>query len=276
MLPRFSGLTCLLLLLVFSPITVGAQSAATVILSAPDTSAFPRIESYLDVHDTDGQFVHGLKSEHILLLEDDKPVELSNLNELRPGVQFVVALNPGPAMGVQNSQAVSRYDIVKENLREWARSRQGSNIDDWSLLITGGIEGTHISDPTDWLAVLDQDQVDARINTPNLDTLFRALTVAADPPARIGMGRAVLFITSPPESASIPAMENLFSQAHEQGVHIFVWLVSSSGGLETQSAFRLIELAEQTGGSSFNFTGDETLPNIESYLEPKRSIYHLT
>jgi hypothetical protein len=90
------------------------------------------------------------------------------------------------------------------------------------------------------------------------------------------MGRAVLFITPPPDTESIPSMENIFSQALGNEIPIFVWMVASSGGLGTQGAQRLIELTEASGGQVFTFTGEETLPDPETYYEPLRSIYHLT
>ncbi len=276
MYTRLSGLLCLACILLSIPITVNAQSAATASLSIPNTDAFPTIEAYLNIHDTDGRFVHDLQAEHVRILEDESPAEVISLRELRPGVQFVLALNPGPELGVRNSQAISRYDLVKEALRDWANRRQGSTLDDLSLVITNGPGISHVFDPQEWLDALDIDQTDARSAEPSLDTLFQAISLAADAPVRDGIGRAVLFVTPPPNAESIPSLENIFAQARGQNVSISVWMVASSGALETQGAQRLAELAEGAGGQVFNFTGDEVLPDPENFLEPLRSIYHLT
>ena len=181
---------------------------------------------------SEGIFLHDLQVEHIRILENEKPASVTSIRELRPGVQFVVALNPGPSMGVRNSQAISRYDQVKEALRSWALNRQGSTLDDLSLQITNGPGITHVSDSTEFLNALEVDQVDARTAEPDLDILFQAITLAADTTPRKGMGRAVLFITPPPDTQSITSLENIFAQAKGQGITIFVWMVASSGSLK--------------------------------------------
>lgn len=277
MFPRLSRLAYLLLLLLMllAPASVNAQSAATATLGALNTELFPEIDAYLDIHDAQGFFIPGLLAEHIRILEDEQQVTIHELEELRPGVQVVIALNPGASMGVQNSQAVSRYDTIKEDLRSWASSRRGSTIDDWSLLVTAGVEISHTAQPLEWIKTLDEDQVDARSAAPDLDTLFQAITLASDTPPRAGMSQIVLFVTTPPENQEIPSLENLFGQAIQQNIRIFVWLVTSSGGATTLGSQRLIELSTQTGGEAFLFTGDETLPSPEDYLEAHRSIYYL-
>jgi hypothetical protein len=272
---RLSGLLCLACILLSIPFAVNAQIAATASLDAPNTDAFPHIETYLDVHDSSGNFVHHLQLEHVRVLEDEIPATVTSLQELRPGVQFVAALNPGPSLGVRDSQGISRYDQVKAALESWALSRQGTTLDDLSLLITNGPGISHVSDPLEWLGALEADQTDARSAEPNIDILFQAVTLAADTPPRRGMGRAVLFVTPPPETQAIPSLEEIFARAQEQGVSISVWMVASSGSLGTQGAQRLIELTENAGGQVFTFTGTELLPNPETYLELLRSIYHL-
>ena len=276
MFSRLSGFLCLACILILVPITVYAQSAAGASLSIPNIDDFPQIEAYLDVHDAQGMFVHDLQTEHVRVLENEIPATVTSIQELRPGVQVVVALNPGPPLGARNSQGITRYELVKDALRTWALNRQGSTLDDWSLQITNGPGISHVSDPLEWLSALDADQTDARTAEPSLDTLFQAITLASDNPPRAGMGGAVLFVTPPPDVQSIPSLENIFAQAQGQNVSVFVWMVASSGGLGTQGAQRLIELTESTGGQIFTFTGTEELPDPEAYVEPLRSIYHLT
>jgi hypothetical protein len=262
---------CLLLLAV----PVSAQGDASVLLSTPDASAFPRINAYLDVHDLQGGFVHGLQAEQVRILEDDQTLEVSQLRELRAGVQVVVAINPGPSFAIRNAKAISRYDILKDDLSRWAGGRRGSTIDDWSLVITNGPAISHSPDPAQWLAGLAAEEIDARAAKPSLDILFRAIGLASDPLPRPGMGRAVLFITPPPDGQVDQSVANISAQAKKQGVPIFVWMVSSSGAYATQAVKQLVSLAEETGGKFFTFTGDEDLPSPEEYLEPLRHIYYL-
>jgi hypothetical protein len=265
-------LCCCLLLL---PISAYAQTGAYATLDSPNLEAFPTVEAYLDVHDAQGNFIHGLQSEQIAILEDGHTLPVLEIHELRPGVQVVVVLNPGSSFGIRNNQAISRYDYLKEALRNWAISRQGSTIDDWSLLITGGPSISHVSDPAQLVATLDSEQIDPRSAVPSLDTLFRAVSIASDPSPLPGMARAILFITPPPEADTLQSLENISVQASEQDVAIFVWMVSSPGTFATQSVEKLRQLSEQTNAKFFAYTGEEELPSPEEYLEPLRSNYRL-
>jgi len=271
----FRSISVLLLFLYLLPASVSAQTTGRANLSTPITVVFPIIEAFLDVHDAQGKFIHSLSPSDIQILEDNTLLPVSQLKELRPGAQIVLAINPGPPFAIRNSQAVSRYDFVIETLTNWGKSRQASTLDDVSLLTTDGPEVTHVTSSLDWLTALSADQIDTRTATPNLDTLFRAVSLAADPAARPGMGRVVLFITPPPEDKYGDVLDNIAAQATDQNVSIFVWMVSSAETTSTPAADQLKTLAEQTGGTYFSYTGAEPLPDPELYFEPLRNIYHL-
>jgi hypothetical protein len=265
----------LLCLLVLSFQHASAQVSGGATLSQPNIEAFPRIQVYLDAQDAQGNFIHGLKADQVRILEDGNARPVTKLQQLRPGVQVVVAINPGPSFAIRNNKAISRYDILKGTLRNWARSRLGTNIDDLSLLITGGPAASHTANPAQWISALDAEQIDPRTARSDLDILFRSAGLVSDPLPRPGMSRAILFITAPPEGQSDQSLDNLAAQVKEQNVPIFIWMVSSSGAFSTQSAQQLMTLSEQTGGKFFTFTGEEALPNPEEYLEPLRQIYSL-
>lgn len=252
-----------------------AQDNAGAILSTPDLSEFPSIQAFLDVHDAQGDFIHGLKAQDVTIIENGVERTVTALEELRAGVQVVWALNPGPSFAIQNAQAVSRDDLIRDALRRWANARLGSNIDDLSLLITGGPAASHTADPAQWLGALNSQAIEARTATPNLDTLFQAVSLASDSTPRPGMGRAVIFVTAPPEGPIEQSLENLAAQARESQIPIYIWIVASSGGLSTQSAQQLIALSRATGGHPFTFTGTEPIPEPEEILEPLRHIYRL-
>jgi len=61
------------------------------------TGSFPTISAGLDVFDTAGGLVSGLKSDAVTLLEDNQPRSLTQLHEVQLGVEFALALDPGPA-----------------------------------------------------------------------------------------------------------------------------------------------------------------------------------
>lgn len=265
-----------LMALLVLPLPALAQAGGRAILSGQDLAGFPTITAYLKVTGETGRFIHGLQAEQVTILEDNTERPLDVLEELQPGAQVVVAINPGPSFAIRNARAISRYDILKDALRIWANGRAGSSLDDYSLLITGGPATSHTADSLQWLKTLESDPTDPRSATPDLDTLYRALSLASDTPPRTGMGRMVLFITPPPEGQVASAIDNLAAQASEHSVPITIWLVSSSGAAATQGVQKLQELATRTGGQFFIFTGEEVLPDIEGYLADLRSTYRLT
>ena len=273
---RLCGIILILFLLSVIPIIVKAQTGSSARLSTPAIESFPQIDAYLDVKDSQGDFVHGLQTNHVEVLENGRALPVSSIEELRSGVQVVVALNPGPTFGVRNSQGISRYDYIKEALRNWANSRQGSTIDDWNLLITDGPTISHVNDPTEWLRALALDQVDARTATPLFDLLFQAITLASDTTSRPGMGRAVLFVTPPIEGQDILSIDNIVAQTEQLRIPIHIWMVASPGAYSAQSLEFLEQIAVQTGGEFFIYTGEEALPNPEEYLEPLRYTYFLS
>lgn len=271
---RWSAWLVILLLAAITA-TAGAQADITADITPPDTSAFPRIGFYLDVHNENGNFIHGIQAGEFRLLENGRPVELESFTELRQGVQVVVALNPGASFGIRNSQGVSRFETLVTALQAWAVGRMGSTIDDLNLVITGGSERTHFTSLADFTGVLESYAFDERTAVPSLDTLARAVEIASDSAPRSGMERAVLFITAPMQGDISSGLQNLVPLAEQQRVHLFIWYVAPPESLELTEARQFAAVAEQTGGEFFAFTGGETLPNLEAYLEDLRDIYQV-
>jgi hypothetical protein len=115
-----------------------SQYQAYAQLGTPDLKDFPSITALLDVFDTHGQFVSGLKPENLTMLEDGQSRPVDELRELPVGVQIVVAVNPGPSLLVRDSQGVSRYEDVVRALDNWANTLPADSQDDLSLVSTTG------------------------------------------------------------------------------------------------------------------------------------------
>ncbi len=253
-----------------------AQGGGGAYLGAVQLDQFPTMQTQLKVFDAQGRFVQNLTADQVEMLEDGSPQPVDSIVMQRPGVQMVVAINPGPSFAIRNRKAVSRYDLIKTALRDWAASRAGSSLDDYSLLITNGASASHLKNPLQWVAALDLDAIDARRAVPTFDILNRAILLASDNTPRPGMGRMVLFITPPPDGPPNPqALENLAAQANENGIPITIWLVSSTGAVMTQAAQQMMQLASATGGRFYTFTGDQPAPDIEADLEPLRLVYDI-
>ena len=271
-------LTLLCLILAFYGVSIRpaiAQEAYQASLSSLETSAFPRVTSYLDVRSPEGKFVYGLGSEDVVIIEDGQQLPVSELNYLRPGAQFVLAVGPGPSFEIRDAQGFTRYDYLVQELEAWARSLQGSTIDDLSFIAGGGPESTHVAGTEAWVAVLNSYNLAVQETERGFDVLARALEIAADPTPRPGMRRAVLFLTSVPETDASVGLQTLAARAVQRGVQIFVWFVAPVEQFTSPGATQLAEMAAQTGGSSFAFSGVESFPDLEEYLEPLRSTYAL-
>ena len=277
MFNRICGLLLLFACLLFVTSPASAQDAPAASTYGLSIDKFPQISLFLDLRDANGRFIHGLDRSQVQVIEDGRTLPVASLQELRQGVQFVVAINPGPTFAVRNSRGQSRYDLLVERLGTWAKNRQGSTIDDWSLISAGGAELLHTSDPMNWYAALTGAQVDAREADPNLDILVRAVEIAAQTPPREGMGRAVLFITPPIEGEQFQlATQNLMPAVLEQGVRISIWTVVPEGAPTTPAMEAMAQFARQTGGGYAAFSSEENLPQPEDFLEPLRSIYQIS
>ncbi|GAB4581162.1 MAG: hypothetical protein Fur0022_39090 [Anaerolineales bacterium] len=268
----FAGLALAFLYLAQS---VSAQVANFVKTSAPNTDGFPTITAYVEVRDEAGNFVSGLTAGDVAVVENETQLAVQEFEELEPGAQLVVAFNPGTTFAPRDSQGKSRYDDIVLALTDWAVAND-DNTDDLSLLMNGMEDVMHVSDPMAWLEALANAPADHRSAVSNLQILSRAIGIAATTAPRPGMGQAVLFITPNPERDEIPALESLGQQAQNNGVRLFVWMISSEAYFTTQGALTLQEIALASGGQFFAYSGTETIPDLEQYLEPIRHIYALT
>jgi hypothetical protein len=253
----------------------GAQSGGWADLLPVDVSAFPEIRAYLDVHDLGERFVHDLQQGDIRLLENGQALPVQQFREIRPGLQVVFALNTGRPFAIRDSQGLSRYDQVVSVLKAWSQMRQGTTLDDLSLLVGPGLERSHFGDSGELADLLEQAAPDFEAQRPTLDLLFQAVELASDPTPRPGMERAVLFITAPPEGDPASGLESLLSLAQQQRVRIFIWVVASEDAFTLPSIRNLQALSEQTGGQYHTFSGVEGLPNPEEYFAALRDIYEL-
>lgn len=250
-----------------------AQTGATVRLLPPQMDDYPTITALLDVHDASGNFIPGLKEKNLKVIENGIAIPASQIVEISPGVQFVLAVSLGHALSIRDSSGFSRFDYLMQGLSAWKWDAQSAGSDDLSLITVAGPELVHTSDPAAFLSALQTYQPNLRNSLPNLEVLGRALQVAEDDPPRPGMERAVLFITPLQPAEASAGLQTLAARASQLGVRIFVWLVAPPEATNSPEAAQLQNLASQTGGSLFLYTDSEAIPNIETYLEPLRYIY---
>lgn len=268
------GLLFTVILTGFQP--TAAQSGTKAWLSPPQIEDYPQITAFLDLHDASGNFVHGLKPDNLSVIENGNTLPVNQVSEIHPGVQFILAFSPGHALSIRDGLGLSRFDYLISGLSAWKWDQQVAGLDDLSLVTVDGPELVHVSNPSTFLSTLQNYQTDLRSSEPNLEVLSRALEIAEDTPPRPGMERAILFITPLQPAEAGVGLQSLSARASQLGVRIFVWLVTSPDSSNAPATLQLQNLADQTGGSLFSYTGSEGIPDLETYLEPLRYVYNIT
>ncbi|GAB1471327.1 hypothetical protein MASR2M66_22050 [Chloroflexota bacterium] len=259
----------------FIPAYAQSQFTASVTLYNVDVSTFPTITSYVDVTDSTSIFASGLQPEAVTVLENGQPLPADSFNEMAIPLQLTVAFNQGGALGAQNANSISRFQRVSQVIQQWAQARPADLPDDLSLVSQTGPVISHAS-PADFIVGLQGFNPDLRNSTPNLQSLATALDVVSAQTPRLGMKRAILFITPQMEDFNLAAqLETLIERAVENNIRVFVWYVDANTTFTTTSAAVFNNLAIQTGGAMFQFSGEERFPDPEAYFSPLRRIYSL-
>lgn len=266
---------CLLLAGLAGASPTAAQTGSTVRISAPEVDLYPQITVYIDPTGRDGSPLQNLTGDQISVSEDGLGRELLAFQELRPGIQLVVAFNSSDPFAIQDINGRSRFDIIKETLLSWASQPLESSPDDLSLVTNSGVEATHLEDRAQWIAALEAFTPLPRETQSNFSVLARAIEIAADPVDQPGMKRVVLLFSAQPASDSYEAIDSLKFQALDNQVMVFSVLISSPAFFGTEGALKLNSLSVETGGEFLPFSGEEPLPDLGQLLEPFRSTYML-
>ena len=171
------------------------QNLASAELYPADVSSFPTISAFLDVFDSNGIFASGLKPEAVSVIEDGQPLPVNSLNEIAVPLQLVIAVNQGEPLDVRDSATnFSRFQRISQVLAQWAQSRPADLPDDYSLVSQAGPVINHAS-AADFVVGLNGFQPDFRAAVPNLQSLSIAIDTVSAQTTRLGMKRAILFIT---------------------------------------------------------------------------------
>ena len=253
-----------------------AQDVPTGNLYNLKTAAFPIIKFSVDAYDVSGNFITDLSMTDFTILEDGQKRTPSEMVVFDPGVEFVVAINPGRSFAILDNKAESRYVKIARALGKWAGTLPAVSGDAYSLVTVGGPSAFHTKDPQSWLTSLNAYLPDSKNLSPSFDLLTRAMDIASGPTLETGVRRAILFITPMVESADISNLQSLALRASQLDVHVFVWVVASGDSPVTLGFQALQDLATKTGGISLLYSGSETLPSPTEYLVPMHTSYQLT
>ena len=265
------------LLVLLSPVRpVLAQDASgCLLLGRVDAASFPEIKIYFNACDASGRFLEGLTPAGVTVLEDDQPVPLQELAVLQPGMETVLAFNFSPEFNRIISGAPEPFQTLVQALADWYDLQPGGNGDSFSLAANTGLQVIRSESGAEMAAALRALQPDFERSEASMISLTQALDLASDPENDPLKKKFILYITALPAEQNRPALTNLTERAAQAGVRVQVWLVGPPRAADTPIGQQLAELAFQTGGNLFTFSGSETLPALENYLSPLRSIYAL-
>jgi len=251
--------------------SVLAQTTTTpVTISSIDVSQFPSVT--LDVQfskELDSTFSSVLPAQ-IQISEDGQIITPNTVNKIEPGLQTILALNAGSYMAIDYRQQ-TLYQHVQNQVLSWLEHQSNTQKDDYSFISNSSTVLSHVADPQ----ILDQSLAGFKPNLlasiPSLQALSSALTIASEPLPRETMQRAIFYFTVMPDKAALQAMPSLTTQATSLGVKVFVWLIAPLDMATSQNTLPLVQLAENTGGDFFLYSGPETIPDLETELNPLRS-----
>ena len=253
------------------------QNLASAELYPAEVSTFPTITAFLDVFDSKGIFASGLKPEAVSVVEDNQPLPVDSLNEISVPLQVVIAVNQGEPLDTRDPTTnFSRFQRISQVLVQWAQSRPADLPDDYSLVSQAGPVINH-ANAADFIIGLNGFQPNFRAAVPNLQSLSIAIDTVSAQTARLGVKRAILFITPHTDDSGIAsALEPYIQRAVENNIYIFVWFVDAQTTFTTTSAAAFNNLALQTGGSMFTYSGLERFPDPEAYFSGLRRVFALS
>ncbi len=272
----FTLLLSLSLLLGAVPSARAQETPASATLYTVEASTFPTVSGLLDVFDSQKIFASGITPEAVTVIENGQPLPADSLSEIAVPLQLVVAVNQGAPLDARNASGLSRFQRVAQVIVQWAESRPENLPDDLSLVSQAGPVINHAK-AADFVVGLNGFQPDLRAATPNLQSLATAIeTVNAQTP-RLGMKRAILLITPQMSDPNLAAsVETFIQSAVQSNIRIFVWYVDSNTTFTNTSAAVFNNLAIQTGGAMFQYSGEERFPDPEAYFSALRRVYTLT
>jgi hypothetical protein len=252
-----------------------AQSGQRLEVVSVNTEGFPVVRVQFEAYNAGGDFATDLRVGDVLIRENDQNISVTDLELLRPGVQFIVALNLGSDLSNRYA-GLSRFEAIRQSLETWIETQVDDSSDQFSLATNTGLQLIHSRDVGEWTQVAQGlESVDLLQERPSLVALSRAVDLATDPNPDNVMKRAILFITPMIPAANLEALPNLADRAAEQGVPVHVWLVASPAARTNNPQFfdMIEQMTGSTGGELFIFSGPEDLPDLDNVLNPSRYVY---
>lgn len=251
-----------------------AQASTPLVISSVDISQFPSVTANIQLSREISPEFSNLAIDQVQVFEAGNAILPGAVNKIEPGMQTILALNAGAYMAI-DYRLQTLYQHVQMQVLDWLALQSNAVKDDYSFTSNSGPIFSHVSDPQILGQSLGGFKPNLLASVPSLQALSSALAIAADPLPRQTMQRAILYITVLPDRASVQALPALTAQAASLGVKVFVWLVASPDRAESPSALPLIQLAQNTGGDFFLYSGPQTFPNLENEFNALRFFFQV-
>ncbi len=267
-----AAVACLLLAGMARP--AHSQATARIVAGGLQTESFPAIEFSLEAYDSQGNFIKGLTPSDLQLTEDGKPVSSLSLELEEPGLQFSVAINPGAQLGTSIG-GKPQLELVRSALIDWVRRQPAESGSDFSLSTNTGLQLIRSREPQQWSTAIAEFNPTLVTGELNLFSLSTAIDLASDQAAGSRMKRAILWVTPPVPAGLAPSLQDLASRAQQAGVKVFLWVAVTDLNASQPDTSAMQALADATGGRFTLIAGQETIPDLESWLQPLRYIYQV-
>lgn len=252
------------------------SSRGSAAISVPDTSNFPDISLNLDVYDPSGGFISDLIPEQVRIVEDNRVLPLTGFNLTPVGVHFILAFNPSSSLANYYA-SIRRIDRIKTSLLDWVSFQLDNTRDRLTLIDNQRVLLEYEPSPALWEKAITSFNPELKDVQPSLSSLSMALDEATESgSSERNLKRAILYITPVVDAANLGSIKDMTDRAVQAGVRVFVWLVGPDINRETQVGQAFAQMAARTNGSLQVFSGAQTLPNLDTYLQPLRQFYSLS
>ena len=270
------GLCCILVSIFNGVMPVEGQVSQSLIVQPPTTEDFPILPVQFKppkVVEFNGA---QLEREQIQIFENEEKVDILSLAQTHVGVHFTLVINGSTFFDLNDENGFSPYDRIRDTLETWVSTRDFAEADSWSLITNESVRIRNTSSGEVWRMSLVGFEPNFRNVIPDLEGLSTAIENARDRVVPFGVDKSILYITTPPPAQQIEAVNTLTLEAQLAGIQVNVWMVGDPYFLTNDQGGSLINLAQNTGGSFFSYTGLEPLPDPETYLFESGSFYTLT
>lgn len=278
--PISNRITLLLLLtgvlLSIFPSAANAQGGLRAELTAPDLSQFPSMTTFVDVYDSQNNFVSDLDTDQFTLEENGQESIINEVSRIEPGLHTILALNLGPTLSKRITADTTRYQDLVFLISSWLELMQSGAPNLYSFSSNERAFLQRSADPQELIQTLQNYQPNLFNFEPNLSSLSYAIDVASQEPTLPLENKQVIFYVTPlPLESQLEQIPVLAARAAEIDIPIHIWLVADEASSNAPAADALRDLADSTGGQFFLYDEKVEPPDPETILGSLRYTYRL-